>query len=326
VKRREFIALLGGAAASWPLAAYGQQSALPVIGYLDGGTPETTSHLLTAFRKGLLERSYIEGRDVKIEFRWARGDYHLMPNLAADLVRMRVAAIVAMGSSLAVLAAQAATSTIPILFGFGGDPVETGLVASLNRPGGNITGAVTMNSELGGKRLELLHELVPGTSPFAILLNSNSNRRSADVMVNDAQAAAAAIGRPLEVFWAANDRDLNSAFVSLVQKRAGALVITPDPLFANRRVQVLTLAARHAVPTIYPSREFVEAGGLMSYGSSYTDLHRQAAIILAASSMARNQWNYRSYDRLSSNYSSTSRRPRLSKLSCRRRCSPAPTR
>jgi putative ABC transport system substrate-binding protein len=274
MRRREFIGLLGGAT-MWPVAARAQQPAIPVIGYLDGGAPETSSHLLAAFRRGLREAGYIEGRNVTIEFRWAHADYDQFPELAADLVRRRVNAIVAMGSSLAVLAAQAATTTIPIVFGFGGDPVQIGLVASLNRPGGNITGAVTMNVELGAKRLGLLHELVPSASRFAALVNPRSP--IANLMIKDLQAAAEAIGRPIEIFDAIHNRDINVAFANLTQKRAGALLVAPERLFATRRVQLLTLAARHAVPTIYFNREFVEAGGLMSYGSSFTDIYRQVA-------------------------------------------------
>jgi putative ABC transport system substrate-binding protein len=278
LRRRELLAMLGGGAV-WPLAATAQQPAMPVIGYLDGGAPETSSHFLTAFHKGLRETGYIEGRNVSIEFRWAHNDVGKLPQLAADLVSRRVTAIFAVGSSAAALAAQSATTTIPIVFGYGGDPVQSGLVASLNRPGGNITGTVSMNSELGPKRLGLLHELVPAASRFAVL--ANPSNPLADVMIKDLRNAAQAIGRPLEGLGAVTNHDLNVAFANLAEKQARALVITPDTLFANRRAQVLTLAARYGIPTIYPSREFVEAGGLISYGSSFTDIYRQAANYVA---------------------------------------------
>jgi putative tryptophan/tyrosine transport system substrate-binding protein len=272
IGRRTFLAALGGAAV-WPLAVRAQQTAMPVVGYLDGGAPETSSHLLAAFRKGLREVGYVEGRNVAIEFRWANSDYDRLPELATDLARRRVSAIVAMGNTPAIHAAQAATTTIPILFGYGGDPIQSGFVASLNRPGGNITGAVTMNSELGAKRLEVLHELLPAASRFAVLVNPSNP--IAALLIKDARGAAEAMGRVIEVFGASNRGEINVAFASLVQKRADAVLIAPEALFQNRRVQVLTLAARYTVPTIYPSREFVEAGGLISYGSSFTDLHRQ---------------------------------------------------
>jgi putative ABC transport system substrate-binding protein len=274
IKRREFITLLGGAAA-WPLAARAQQPVMPVIGYLDAGAPETSARLAAAFRKGLAEAGYAEGRNVAIEYRWARNEYDRLPEMAADLVRRQVIVIAAMGGTPTALAAKAATTTIPIVFGFGGDPVQTGLVASLNRPGGNITAVVTMNVEVAAKRLGLLHELVPGATRFAVLVNASNS--AAASLTRDALAAAAPAGWQIELTVSTN-RDLSATFASFAQKRVDAVMVAPELLFVSRRVQLLTLAARHAVPIIYPSREFAEAGGLMSYGSSFTDMHRQVGI------------------------------------------------
>jgi putative ABC transport system substrate-binding protein len=276
--RRSFLTLLGtsAAAAAWPLAAKAQQPAVPVVGYLDSGSAEPSANRLAAFRKGLSETGYVEDRNVAIEFRWAHNDYDRLPELAADLVRRRVAIIATPGSTPAALAAKAATTTIPIVFSGGGDPVLFGLVASLNRPGGNVTGINSMNAELMGKRLGLLHELLPGARRFAVLVNpTNPN---SEYMIMDAQAAAATRGRQIEVLTASTNRDIDAAFTSLMQKGVDALLVTTDPFFANRRVQLQSLATRHAVPSIFSIREFAEAGGLMSYGSSFTDHYRQAGI------------------------------------------------
>jgi putative tryptophan/tyrosine transport system substrate-binding protein len=275
MKRREFMTLLGGAAA-WPLAAGAQQPAMPVIGYLDVGAPERSAQLVAAFRRGLSETGYVEGRNVAIEYRWAHEDYNRLPELAADLVRREVTVIAAMASMPAARAAKAATATIPIVFGFGGDPVESGLVASLGRPGGNVTGVVTMNVELAGKRLGLLHELVPTATRFAALFNPGN----ADVfsVTRDALAVAARPGWEIESLGVSTSGDLNAAFASLAQKRIEALLTVPELTFVSRRTQLLMLAARHRVPTIYPTRLFAEAGGLMSYGASFTDTLRQAGI------------------------------------------------
>jgi ABC-type uncharacterized transport system substrate-binding protein len=275
MRRRDVITLLGGAAATCPMAARAQQPAMPVVGYLYSGSPEPTAHLVAAFRKGLSETGYVEGQNVTIEFRWTHNNENQLPDLAADLVRRRVAVIAAPGSVAAGLAAKAATATIPIVFS-GGDPIQTGLVASLNRPGGNVTGINSMNSELMAKRLGLLHELIPEAARFAALVNPNN--LTTETMIMDARAAAAAIGRPIEIFAASTNRDIDAAFASLMQKGADALAIAPDPLFNNRRVQLQSLAMRHAVPSIYSHRDFTDAGGLMSYGSNYTDLFRQTGI------------------------------------------------
>jgi putative tryptophan/tyrosine transport system substrate-binding protein len=275
MRRRTFITLLGGAAVAWPLAAQGQQPAMPVVGFLYAGAPEPIAHLLSAFRKGLSETGHVEGQNVAIEFRWARNDIDRLPELAADLVQRRVTVIATPGSTPASLAAKAATTTIPIVFAVGSDPVALGLVASLNRPGGNVTGISSMNTELGSKRLGLLHELAPNAERFATLVMNNPLYQP---LIRDVQAGAASIGRPIDVLFASTSRDIDAAFASIVQNRIEALVLTPGPLFNNNRVQLATLAARHALPAIYSSREFAEAGGLMSYGPSITEEFRQAGI------------------------------------------------
>jgi ABC-type uncharacterized transport system substrate-binding protein len=268
LRRREFITLLGGAAAAWPLAARAQQPAMPVIGYLSHGSPEQTAALVEAFRKGLSETGFVEGRNVVIEYRWAHNEPDRLPELAADLVRRQVAVLATPGTS--PIAAKAATTAIPIVFSTGGDPVEAGLVASLNRPGGNVTGISYMNVELSA------NELLPGAARFGVLIDpANPSSQS---ILTDLQAAAAVIDRHIEAFTAGNNHDIDRAFAALAQTRSDGLLISPMPLFYNRRVQILTLAARHAVPVVYPAREWAEAGGLMSYGSSYTDQHRQAGV------------------------------------------------
>jgi len=274
MRRREFITLLSGAAVGWPLAARAQQRAMPVIGFLHQGSPEAYAKFVAAFRKGLGEIGYVEGRNVAIEYRWAHGESDRLPELAADLVSRSVTVIATPGSAAATLAAKAATATIPIVFMTGADPVQTGVVASLNRPGGNITGVGSMNVGLGAKQLGLLHELLHRAARFAVLVNPG-NPQSQSV-ITDVQAAALTVGSQLEIITVTTNRDINTAFTRAVQKRADALVISPDPLFTNRLVQLATLAARHAMPAIYALREFAEVGGLMTYGSNFTDLFRQA--------------------------------------------------
>jgi putative ABC transport system substrate-binding protein len=276
MRRRQFISLLGSAAAAWPLAARAQQAALPVVGFVYPSVPELSAGIVAAFRKGLNETGFVEGRNVTIEFRFGYNDIAQLPKLAADLVDRRVAVIATPGSTPSALAAKAATATIPIVFGIGPDPVEIGLVASLNRPGGNITGITSMNAELGAKRLGLLHELLPSAVRFAVLVNPNN--RNAEPLTRDAQATASAIGREIEIFAASSAREIDAAFVSLLQKRADALLVSPDPLFGSRRVQLVTLATHHRLPTIYSFRENVEIGGLMSYGSSAAERDRQVGI------------------------------------------------
>jgi putative ABC transport system substrate-binding protein len=271
MKRRDFIGLCGGAA--WPLAASAQQSTMPVIGFLHQGSPEAYAKFAAGFRKGLAEAGYVDGRNVVIEYRWAHGESRLLQELAADLVSRRVTAIVTPGSAAATLAAKAATTAIPIVFMAGADPVQTGLVSSLNRPGGNMTGIGSMNNGLGAKQLGLLHELLHGAAQFAVLVNpSNPQSQSA---IADVQTAALAVGVQVEIRTVTTNRDINPAFAGVAQKRPDGLLISPDPLFTNRLVQLATLAARHAMPTIYALREFAEVGGLMTYGSNFTDLFRQ---------------------------------------------------
>jgi len=275
MKRRTFIAGLGGAAA-WPLVARAQQPVMPVVGYLYVGSPEPGEPTLVAFRKGLSETGYVEGRNVRIEYRWADGQYDRLPMLAADLVRRQVAVIAAVSTSGPGLAAKAATSTIPIVFQTGGDPVQDGLVASLNQVGGNITGISSMNAELTAKRLGLLHELIPGAARFAVLVNPNST--FAQSIISSVQAAASGVGRPIEVLTASTNREIDTAFASLVQKRVDAVLVSPDGLFYDRRVQLATLATHHKMPAIYAHREIAAAGGLMSYGADVADSYRQVGV------------------------------------------------
>jgi putative ABC transport system substrate-binding protein len=268
MRRREFITLVGGAAA-WPLAARAQQR-MPVIGYLGTDTAELRPTRLRAFRKSLSQAGYDEGRNLAIEYRWAEGQYDRLATLAVDLVQRQVTVIVANGP--ATMAAKAATTTIPIVFVVGFDPVKFGLVASLNRPGGNLTGVSNLNAELAPKRLELLHGLVPTATIIALLVNpTNPN---AETLSKDAQAAARALGLQLHVLYASSERDFDTAFATLVGQRAGALVIGTDGFFVAQSERLAALTVRHAVPTIFQNREFAVAGGLMSYGGSDTDANR----------------------------------------------------
>jgi putative ABC transport system substrate-binding protein len=278
VRRRAFISLLGGAAVAWPLAARAQQPAMPVIGFLSSYSPDAFGqHLVAAFRQGLKETGYVEGQNVAIEYRWAESHFHRLPALAADLVGRKVAVIAVPGSTPGALAAKAATTTIPIVFWIGSDPMELGLVASLNRPGGNLTGMTNINIEIAPKRLELLHEFVPTATIVGLLVNP-INPTLAEPTTRDLQTAARTLGLQLHVLPATSERDFDSVFATLVQLRAGALVIGPDPLFNSRSEQLATLALRHAVPAIYQYRGFAAAGGLMSYGGSFTDQTRQTGV------------------------------------------------
>jgi putative ABC transport system substrate-binding protein len=275
MRRRKFIALVGGVVSAWPLAARAQNSTLPVVGYLYVGVPGTSNS--SAFAKGMSELGFIVGRNVAVEYRWAENQNERLPLLAAELVRREVSVIVAAGGSVAVAAAKAATQRIPIVFSVGDDPVKAGLVASFNRPGGNVTGISFINAQLTAKRIGLLHELLPAATRFALLVNPD-NQRAAEAVVADAKAAASAIGRQIEIVSAKTNREIDAAFISIAQRRAEALLVGPSPLFSSRRAQLATLATRHALPTVHFTREFVEVGGLMSYGSSIADANRLAGI------------------------------------------------
>jgi len=276
MRRRKFIAILGGAAA-WPVVARAQQAAMPVIGYIDAGAPEPAAHLVSAFRAGLGETGFVEGRNVAIEYRWAHNINERLPELAADLVHRGVAVIVTPQSTAAAVAVKAASRTIPIVFGTGSDPVEAGLVTSLNRPGGNITGITFMNVEITAKRLGLLHNLLPNATRFAVLINPK-NSVIAETMTKEAKTIASAMGRQVEVVNASTNREIDAAFATLKQKRVDALLVAPDTLMANRRVQIATLAVRQGIPVIANQREFTEAGVLMSYGTNFMDTYRQTGI------------------------------------------------
>jgi len=277
IGRREFITLLGGAAAAWPLAARAQQAAMPVIGFLGSASPERWASRMLAFHQGLSETGYVEGRNVAIEYRWAEGQNDRLPALAADLVGRQVTVIVAPGSTPAALAAKAATTMIPIVFEVASDPVELGLVASLARPGGNITGVLSLNAEVGPKRLELLHELVPTATIVALLVNP-TNPNLAESTTKNVHAAARSLGLEMHVLHASAERDFDTVFATLVQLRARALVIGADPFFTSRLEQLAALTVRHAMPTGYQFREFTAAGGLMSYGGSLTGTFDAAGV------------------------------------------------
>ena len=275
IGRRELLAALGGAAA-WPLAARAQQSAIPVIGFLNSGSHEERTYLLSAFSQGLSETGHIEGRNVAIDYRWAQGQYDRLPAMAAELVRRPVAVIAATGDAVSPLAAKAATTTIPIVFVVGGDPVALGLVTSFNRPAGNITGVNVVSSTLGPKALELLHELVPSAAVIGILLNPTTSRGGFDLL--ELQKAARAIGVQLTVVRGNSESSIEAAFTSLAEQKARALLVEPDVYFLDRREQLVALSARDALPVLYSRREYAAIGGLASYGANLADGYRQAGI------------------------------------------------
>jgi putative tryptophan/tyrosine transport system substrate-binding protein len=276
VRRREFITLLGSAAAAWPLVARAQQPAMPVIGFLSSASQEPFAHLVAAFRRGLSEAGYVEGRNVVIEFRWAENQYDRLPALATDLVRRQVAVIVASGADPPVTAAKAATQTIPIIFTGADDPVKGGLVVSLNRPGGNTTGMTLFGAELEAKRLEMLRKLGSGTAKIAVLLNPNNP--NAEARLEEVQRAQHANNQQLVILYAGTQTDIDAAFATMAAQRVTALHVSADPFFNSRRSQLVALAARHAIPAIYPFRDFAATGGLISYGNSIPDAYFQTGI------------------------------------------------
>jgi putative tryptophan/tyrosine transport system substrate-binding protein len=276
MRRREFIALVGSGVAGWPLAARAQQPAMPVVGFLNSGSPDGHAPFVAAFRQGLKETGYVEGQNVTIEYRWAEGQYDRLPSLAAELVQQKVT-VIAATTTPAALAAKAATSTVPIVFTTGGDPIKLGLVASLRRPGSNVTGSTQLSVEVGPKRLELARELFPGATTVAVLVNP-ANPLAATIS-KDLQAVADTLGLRLHVLHASTEADLEAAFATAAQSRTAALVIgSADPLFSSHAAQLGALALRHSVPAIYQLREFAAAGGLMSYGGSLTDTYRLVGV------------------------------------------------
>ena len=276
MRRREFIAIFAGGAGTWPIDTLAQQSVIPVIGFLSSASPKPYAGRVTGFRKGLNEAGYIDGRDVTIEFRWAQGQYDRLPGFAADLVRQNVAVIVSSGGDVAAFAAKAATASIPIVVVSGSDPVKAGLVVSFNRPGGNITGASFVATELETKRLELLRDLLPTAAVIGILINPTNP--AAESRSKNLQMAARTLDRDIHIVNVSDEGDLETAFATLTQQSAGALLVSTDSFFTSQRDRLVALAARYALPTIYPWREFVEAGGLMSYGPVINDVYRQAGI------------------------------------------------
>jgi putative tryptophan/tyrosine transport system substrate-binding protein len=278
MRRREFITLVGSAA-TWPLAARGQQAIVPVIGFLSSRSPEDSKHLIPAFADGLAEGGYVEGQNLAIEFRWARGRYDLLPAMAAELVSRRVVVLTTAGGEPSALAAKRATSTIPIVFGVGGDPVRLGLVESFSRPGGNATGVTLLTNLMEPKRLGLLRELVPGVPLIGVLLNPNFVQ--APVQLQQIEEAARSIDQRINVANVSTDTELQAALAAFTSEGVGALLVTADPFFDTRREQIVGLAARHRLPAIYQFREYAVAGGLLSYGVSITDAYRQYGVYTA---------------------------------------------
>ncbi len=274
MKRREFIGFIGGAAVTWPFAARAQKSAVPVIGFLHSASAEPNANLVKAFRRGLFDLGFIDGQNVTIDFRWADGQNDRLPGLASDLIRRKVSLIATPGSTPAALAAKAATTTIPIIFASGADPVGIGLVGSLNHPGSNVTGIGFETTEITGKAFELLHQLLPNAAHVIALINPTSGFSQA--VVKNMQASAAALGLQLEVLTASTDGEIENAFANVAQRSGTLLIVGPDPFYTSRRAKIVPLAARYAIPTMYVLREFAQAGGLISYGPDLTNAYREA--------------------------------------------------
>jgi ABC-type uncharacterized transport system substrate-binding protein len=276
MRRRDFITLLGGAAASWPLAARAQQPSMPVVGFVHTLSPENVPHFVAAFQQGLKEVGYVEGQNLAVEYRWAQGQYDRLSGLVDDLVRRQVAVIAATGGDPSPQIAKAATQTIPIVFTANSDPVREGLVANLNRPGGNVTGITIFGPAAVTKRVQLMHELMPKAATIAYLMNPNNP--NGEMEMKAAQTAARSLGQQMSVLSASNEREIDTAFAVMAQQTANALVVASDTFFVWRRDQLVGLAARHALPAIYYLREFAQAGGLMTYGNSLTDAYRRVGV------------------------------------------------
>jgi putative tryptophan/tyrosine transport system substrate-binding protein len=279
MERRDFMTLLGGAAAAWPLAASAELSAKLVIGFLSGRSPDDSGYLVAAFHRGLSEDGFVEGKNVAVEYRWALGNYGLLPELAAELVKRRVDVLVGVGGDASALAAKAATSTIPVVFDMGGDPVTEGMVASLNRPGGNATGVTVLTSQLISKRLGLLHELVPKSVIVGVLINPNAP--SVASQLQELNEAAGTIGLRLVIFKASNDAELDAAFSAIVQQSLGGLLVSSDPYFDTQRGRIIAFALNNRLPAIYQFREYARAGGLLTYGVDLTEAYRQCGVYAA---------------------------------------------
>ena len=323
MKRRAFITLLGGAAAAWPLAARGQQARMPVLGFLGSASEADYKTTTAAVRRGLSEAGYVEKQNLLIDYRWANFQYDRLPALAAELVKRPVDAIFTTGSVVSALAAKAATASIPIVFANGSDPVEYGLVASLNRPGGNVTGVTLNSTELGTKLLGLLIELLPGAARIAVLVDPNFP--NTEPFVSSVRAAALVTRKQIEVLDASTARDIDTAFASLAQKPVDALLVGPTPLFNNRRVQLVTLAAYHRVPGIHFQREAAEAGFLMSYGTSHTDAYRQAGVYTGRILKGEKPADLPVMQSIKFEFVINSIPPGHSASACRQGCSPLPT-
>jgi putative tryptophan/tyrosine transport system substrate-binding protein len=276
MRRRVFMTLLGSTAAAWPLGARAQQLAIPVIGFLNSASPQPFANYVAGFRAGLKKTGYIDGQNVAIKFRWAEGHYDRLPGMAADLVRRKVAVLVSTGGQQSVVAAKAATSTIPIVFTLGGDPVQLGVVTSLSRPGGNITGVYLLTAAMASKRLGLLRALVPGVQLIAVLLNPN--RPDHADQTREVQEAAATARQQIRILLASDESAIDAAFATALQLRAGAMLVGADPFFNSQRDKIIALAARHSIPAIYEQREYALAGGLISYGTSFSDAYRQVGV------------------------------------------------